>query len=87
MELNDDVYGFMTQLMTNKDQYGLTESLASYCDGDPNDPNQKWDTCIGGSYVWEGAEKFYWMNYIQPSAHVHRLIAGDMKATIDRFFG
>jgi phospholipase/lecithinase/hemolysin len=81
-----DVFGFMMQVMANKDKYGLTESLASYCDGDASDPNEKWDTCIAGSYVWEGAEKFYWMNYIQPTAHVHRLIAADMKATIDRFF-
>ena len=82
-----DVFNYMMNLMANKDQYGLTESLASYCDGDASDPNEKWDVCIAGSYVWQGAEKFYWMNYIQPSAHVHRLIAGDMKATIDRFFG
>ena len=82
-----DVFNYMINLMNNKDQYGLTESLSSYCDGDASDPNMKWDTCISGSYTWQGAEKFYWMNYIQPSAHVHRLIAGDMKATIDKFFG
>ena len=82
-----DVFGFMMQVMANKDSYGLTESLASYCDGNASDPNEKWDTCIAGSFVWQGAEKFYWMNYIQPTAHVHRLIAADMKATIDRFFG
>ena len=81
-----DVFGYMMQLMANKDQYGLTESLSYYCDGDATDPNEKWDECIAGSYTWEGAEKFYWMNYIQPTAHVHRLIASDMKATIDRFF-
>ncbi|KAJ3571849.1 hypothetical protein NPX13_g5243 [Xylaria arbuscula] len=82
-----DVYSFMVNLMENKDRYGLTESLSSYCDGDANDPNQKWDTCIAGSYVWEGAEKFFWMNYIQPTTHVHKLIAQDMQATIARFFG
>ena len=81
-----DVFGFMMQMMANKNQYGLTESLASYCDGDATDPNEKWDECISGSYTWEGAQKFYWMNYIQPTTHVHKLIAGDMKATIDRFF-
>jgi phospholipase/lecithinase/hemolysin len=80
-----DVFGFMMQLMANKDEYGFTESLTSFCDGDDSDPNEKWNECIAGSYTWEGAEKFYWMNYIQPTAHVHRLIAGDMKATMDRF--
>ncbi|KAI0457197.1 hypothetical protein F5B21DRAFT_99830 [Xylaria acuta] len=82
-----DVYSYMVSLMENKDRYGLTESLASYCDGDSNDPNQKWDTCIAGSYTWEGAQKFYWMNYIQPSTRVHGLIAQDMHATINKFFG
>ncbi|KAI1270822.1 hypothetical protein F5Y07DRAFT_406829 [Xylaria sp. FL0933] len=81
-----DVYSFMVNLVDNKDQHGLTESLASYCDGDPSDPNCKWDTCIGGSYTWEGARKFYWMNYIQPTTYVYQLIAQDMHAAIDEFF-
>ena len=81
-----DVFSFMMQLMVNNDQYGLTQSLSYYCDGDSSDPNDKWDECIAGSYTWEGAEQFYWMNYIQPTAHVHRLIASDMKSAIDQFF-
>ena len=80
-----DVYSYMMNLMENKDSQGLIQPLTDYCDGDPAEA--KWDTCISGSYVWEGAEKFFWMNFIQPTAHVHRLIAADMKATIDRFFG
>ena len=76
-----DVYGYMMRLMADKDAHGLTQSLADYCDGDP--AVAKWDECIQGSYVWEGAEKFFWMNFIQPSAHVHRLIAEDMKRVID----
>ncbi|KAI1328376.1 hypothetical protein F5Y16DRAFT_369530 [Xylariaceae sp. FL0255] len=82
-----DVYSYMNDLMDNKDQYGFTESLASFCDGDASDPNQKWDTCIAGSYTWEGAQKFYWMNYIQPTTAVYKLIAQDMQATINKFFG
>lgn len=82
-----DVFTFMMNVMANKDSYGLTQALTSYCDGDSSDPNEMWSTCIAGSYTWQGAEKFYWMNYIQPTTHVHRLIAGDMKATIDKFFG
>ena len=76
-----DVYSYMMQLMANKDSYGLTQSLSDYCDGDAK--VAKWDECIAGDYVWEGAEKFYWMNFIQPTAHVHRLIAADMKRVID----
>lgn len=78
-----DVYSYMMQLMADKDKYGLTQSLSDFCDGDA--AVAKWDECIKGSYVWEGAEKFYWMNYIQPTAHVHRLIAADMKGAVDRW--
>lgn len=81
-----DVYSYMISLMENKDRLGLTESLASYCDGDPNDPNHKWDTCFDGTYAWTGAKTFYWMNYIQPTTQVHEMIAQDMRATIDKFF-
>ena len=80
-----DIYGFMMNVMDNKDTYGLTEDLAAFCDGDP--AVAQWDKCIAGDYVWEGAEKFFWMNYIQPTTHVHRLIAQDMKQTIDAFLG
>ena len=82
-----DIYSYMVKLMDSKDSYGLTESLASYCDGDASDPDDKWDTCIAGSYTWEGAQKFYWMNFIQPTTRVHQLIASDMKKAIDKFFG
>ena len=79
-----DLFGYMMNLMEHKDSFGLTQSLSDFCDGDAK--VAKWDQCIGGSYVWEGAQKFYWMNYIQPTTHVHRLIAMNMKATIDTFF-
>ena len=79
-----DVFSFMVDLMQNKDKYGLTESLASFCDGDA--AVAKWDECIAGSYTWEGAQKFYWMNYIQPTTRVHDLIAMDMKKAVDAHF-
>ena len=81
-----DVYTYMVNLMADKDSYGLTESLSYYCDGDASSPDDKWDTCVAGSYYWEGAQKFYWMNFIQPTTTVHALIAADMKKTIDGYF-
>ncbi|OQO04336.1 hypothetical protein B0A48_10947 [Cryoendolithus antarcticus] len=81
-----DTFAFMVDVMNNKDSYGLTQSLKYYCDGSSTDPNQHWDQCIAGDYVWEGAESFYWMNYIQPTRHVHNLIAEDMKKAIDAHF-
>lgn len=80
-----DVYGYMLELMDEKNSYGLTQSLGDYCDGDP--AVAKWDECIAGDYVWEGAERFFWMNFIQPTAHVHRLIARDMKRVVDQHLG
>lgn len=74
----------MVNLMNNKDAFGLTKPLTVFCDGDET---AQWDTCIAGSYTWEGAEQYYWMNFIQPTTHVHKLIAQDMKKTIDKFFG
>lgn len=82
-----DVFSFMIDVMDNKDSHGLTQPLTYYCDGDNTDPNFKWSECIAGSYVWEGATEFYWMNYIQPTTGVHKLIAADMKTTIDTFLG
>lgn len=79
-----DVYSFMIKLMNNKNSYGFTQSLSDYCDGESD---AMWQKCISGSYVWQGAEAFFWMNYIQPTTHVNRLIGADMKSTIDKFLG
>jgi phospholipase/lecithinase/hemolysin len=80
-----DVFGFMNNLMDNKDDYGLSAPLTGYCDGDP--AKASWDTCTAGSYYWEGATKFVWMTFVEPTTTVHRFIAQDMKKTIDAFFG
>ncbi|KAK4954878.1 hypothetical protein LTR10_007070 [Elasticomyces elasticus] len=76
---------FMMDLMENKDSHGLTQPLSDYCDGDPK--YAKWDECAAGSYVWEGATKFFWMTFTQPTTTVHQMIAMDMKRTIDDFLG
>jgi len=74
----------MIDVMDNKGSHGLTQPLTYFCDGDSN---AKWDECSAGSYMWEGATEFYWMTFIQPTTTVHKLIAADMKATIDSFLG
>ena len=79
-----DVNSYMTYLINNKDTYGFTAPIEWYCDGDPSDPNYHWDECEAGSYNWEGAQKFFWMDYIQPTTGVYSLIAQDMKNTIDK---
>jgi phospholipase/lecithinase/hemolysin len=78
-----DMYSFMANILANAPSYGFTAPLTAFCDGD-GDAN--WNACIAGSPIWEGAEAYFWMNYEQPTTHVHRLMAADMKTTIDRFF-
>lgn len=78
-----DVNYFITQILRTKDAWGLTAPADAFCDGGAGN---QWDTCIGGSYVWQGATKFFWMNYIQPTTTVHQMIALDMRTRIDMFF-
>jgi phospholipase/lecithinase/hemolysin len=78
-----DVFGFMVNLMQNKDTAGLTAPLTSFCDGNGD---ASWNACAAGATVWDGAKKFYWMTFIQPTTTVHQLIAQDMKTTVDKFF-
>jgi len=80
-----DVFSFMMDIMDDKDSYGLTQPLTDYCDGDTSSTDDKWDQCIAGAYTWQGATDFYWMSFIQPTTTVHRLIAQDMKKTLDSF--
>ncbi|KAK3068877.1 hypothetical protein LTR53_013218 [Teratosphaeriaceae sp. CCFEE 6253] len=65
--------------------YGLTQPLSYYCDGDA--AVAKWDECAAGSYTWEGAQQFFWMNFVQPTTRVHQLIAADMKKRVDEVLG
>ncbi|KAK5119046.1 hypothetical protein LTR62_000257 [Meristemomyces frigidus] len=80
-----DVFTFIHNLIDNKDSHGLTASATDYCDGTAG--VAKWDECAAGSYTWEGATKFIWMTFVEPTTTVHQMIAADMKKTIDSFLG
>lgn len=75
-----DVFGFMLQLMEDKDRHGLTKPLDLYCDGVPG--VGKWEECLSDD--GKGAWPFFWMTFVNPTTHVHQLIAEDMKRAIDR---
>ena len=77
-----DSFGFLTNLMANKDQYGFTESLSYFCDGDSSDPNQKWDECWDATTYTLPAPGFFWVNYVQPTTEVYRLMGRDMAKTV-----
>lgn len=78
-----DVFDFMVNLANNGAAYGITQPTSYYCDGDASDLNEKWDEC----QVQGLAHEFYWMSFVNPTTHVHQLIAGDMKSAIDQHFG
>lgn len=82
-----DVFNYMVDLINNKEKYGFTAPIQWYCDGDKTDPNYHWDECERGSYNWEGAQKFFWFDYGQATTGVYKLIAQDMKKTIDKHLG
>lgn len=79
-----DSFSFMSGVLATKDYWGFTADADAICDGGPEN---QWDTCIAGSYVWEGAEKFFWFDYVQPSRRMHWMIAMDMRTRINLFFG
>ncbi|QIW95228.1 hypothetical protein AMS68_000746 [Peltaster fructicola] len=78
-----DANAYITALLNTKDYWGLSAPANVFCDGGEGN---EWDTCISGSYVWQGATKFFWMNYIQPTTTVHHMIAVNMKERINEFF-
>ena len=82
-----DSFGFLTNLMNNAGANGFTQSLSYFCDGDEKDPNQKWDECWNSKTYQLDANGFFWTNYIQPTAQVHKLVAADMRKTIKQTLG
>lgn len=78
-----DTFTFMTELLSVKKYFGFTAPASQYCDGDP--AVAQWNTCISQGVSWAGADPFFWMNYIQPTSRVHKMIAEDMKTLIDAF--
>lgn len=74
-----DVYTFLINLMDSASAHGFTQPLTYYCDGDSN---SKWHDCMDLGH----AAEYFWMNFEQPTARVHQMIAVDMKNTIDKHF-
>ncbi|KAF5518309.1 GDSL esterase/lipase [Colletotrichum aenigma] len=74
-----DVFSYMVQILNNPKAYGFPKSLNLFCDGDET---AQWDDCM----VKGNANQYFWMNFIQPTTAGHKLIAQDMKKTIDAHF-
>ncbi|KAF6839165.1 GDSL-like Lipase/Acylhydrolase [Colletotrichum musicola] len=74
-----DVFGFMTQILSDPKAYGFPKPLTLFCDGDET---AQWDDCM----VKGNANQYFWMNFIQPTTVGHKLIAQDMKRAIDAHF-
>ncbi|KAK1467759.1 hypothetical protein CCUS01_07026 [Colletotrichum cuscutae] len=57
----------------------LPKPLNLFCDGDET---AQWTDCMIDGH----ANEYFWMNFIQPTTAGHKLIAQDMKKTIDTHF-
>ena len=79
-----DVFSFMSNLMepSTASANGITAPMNEYCDGNKNSSLDKWNDCM----VQGHANNYYWMSFTNPTTHVHKLIAADMKKAIDAHY-
>ncbi|KAF2240093.1 hypothetical protein EV356DRAFT_527930 [Viridothelium virens] len=79
-----DVFSFMTGLMDPKTAAanGITAPMNEYCDGNKDSPLDQWNDCMNEGH----ANNYYWMSFTNPTTHVHKLIAADMKKAIDAHY-
>ena len=96
-----DAFTFMSNLYANPgDSFPNikdTNGWPSFCDGDSEETemvkassgttvdgvkvNDNWDYC-----VWlKHQDEWFWMQYVDPTSHVHRLVAQDMERTVKAF--
>jgi len=74
-----DVYTFMVNLINSAPSHGFSKPLTYFCDGGPFG---HFHDCMALGH----ADQYFWMNFVQPTARVHQMIATDMKTTIDKHF-
>lgn len=96
-----DAFTFMSNLYANpgsqfpniKD----TNGWPSFCDGDAEETayvlsingtvvdgvkiTDNWDYCV----TLKHQDEWYWMQYLDPTSHVHQLVAQDMEGTVKKF--
>ena len=75
-----DVFSFMVEVWNNHDQYGITMVGKHQID---SSTQQDWDLY----FVQHKGDEFYWMQYLDMTTHVHRLIAEDMQKAVKAHFG
>jgi phospholipase/lecithinase/hemolysin len=83
-----DVFGFMLNVWENADSFGIkyTKPFADFVDGSKVD-------AVKGVSNWELGQvqghtnEFFWMQYLDPTTHVHQLIATDMAEKIKAHWG
>lgn len=75
-----DVNGFMKSVWANHGKYGITHVGGEYCDGYSQ---EDWDLCVTDH---EG-DTFFWMQELDMTSYVHKLIAEDMYSTLKAHFG
>jgi len=75
-----DAYGFMVNLWNNAAAAGITMCGKHFCDGYSQ---ADWDLCVTQGH----GDEFYWMQYLDMTSHVHKLLAADMASAVKSHFG
>ena len=76
-----DVFDFIVKLQKDAASHGFTHaSHSEFCDGDGTQAH--WDECIATH-----GSTFFWINYVEMTSPVYKLIAEDMAKTIKAHFG
>ena len=96
-----DAFTFMSNLYANPGSafpnIRDTNGFPSFCDGDLEEPayvlsinntvvdgvtiTRNWDYCV----TLKHQDEWYWMQYLDPTSHVHQLVAQDMEKTVQNF--
>ena len=75
-----NVFDFLVNLQQNAAAHGFTHaSHTEFCDGDGTQAH--WDECIA-----DHGTTFFWINYVEMTSPVYKLIAADMAKTIQAHF-
>ena len=85
-----DSFAKISDLADNAVGLGFTEPLTKFCDGQGD---ASWNQCMvtgtgaSGNTEIVGWDTFFWMNFIQPTTKVHRLVGNDMARKVKSALG
>lgn len=75
-----DAFTKMLNDWNSHSELGITKVGNEFCDGFSQ---FDWDLCV----VDQQGNTFYWMQYLDPTTRVHKLLATDMYSTLQSHYG